>query len=414
VNPTADTLIVGAGIVGLTTALELNRRHPSARILVLEKEDRLGRHASGRNSGVLHSGIYYPPGTVKARVCAQGAARMRAFAAEHGIACRRDGKVIIATREDDLPGIDRLMANARAAGVRAERLDEAGVKAIEPHATPHRAGIHCPDTAVIDSQAVLETLRTLLVSRGVEIRFSHAVTEIDPSAKTVAAGAARFGYGFLINCAGAHADTLARAFGLARDLALVPFKGLYYRLRPERASLVRGSIYPVPDPLLPFLGVHLTRGISGDVYVGPTAIPALGRENYGLLAGLEWGEGWEVLRRTAGLYWRDDQNFRRLVHAEVCKYAKPFFLAEARRLVGELTSRDMIPSSKVGIRPQLVNLRTHKLEMDYVIERTADSLHVLNAISPAFTASFAFAEWLADIAEGRPSRCDARAAKSGL
>jgi L-2-hydroxyglutarate oxidase LhgO len=402
VSQTADTLIVGAGIVGLTTAFELNRRHPSARILILEKEDRPGRHASGRNSGVLHSGIYYPPDTVKSRVCSQGAARMRAFAAEHGIPCRRDGKVIIATRDQDLPGIDRLLANARAAGVRAERLDEAGVRAIEPHATPHRAGILCPDTAVIDSLAVLEVLRNLLVSRGVEIRFAHAVSAIDPSARTVSAGATRFGYGFLINCAGAHADTLARAHGLARDLALVPFKGLYYRVRPERASLVRGSIYPVPDPLLPFLGVHLTRAISGDVYVGPTAIPALGRENYGLLAGIEWGESWEVLRRTAGLYWRNDQNFRRLVHAEVGKYVKPLFVAEARRLVGELTSRDMIPSPKVGIRPQLVNLRTHRLEMDYVIERTPDSLHVLNAISPAFTASFAFAERLVDIAEGRP------------
>jgi len=402
VNPTADYLIVGAGIVGLTTAFELNRRHPSARILVLEKEDRPGRHASGRNSGVLHCGIYYAPGTLKARVCSQGAARMRAFAAEHGVPCRQDGKVILATREEDLPGIDRLLANARAGGVRAERLDEAGVRAIEPHATPHRAGIHCPDTAVIDSRAVLDALRNLLASRGVEIRFSHPVTRADPCAKAVSSGTTRFGYGFLINCAGAHADTLARAHGLARDLALVPFKGLYYRVRPARASLVRGSIYPVPDPFLPFLGVHLTRVISGDVYAGPTAIPALGRENYGWLAGLKWGESWEVLRRTAGLYWRDDQDFRRLVHAEVCKYVKPFFVAAARRLVGELTSRDMISSPKVGIRPQLVNLRTHRLEMDYVIERTADSLHVLNSVSPAFTASFAFAERLADIAEDRP------------
>jgi L-2-hydroxyglutarate oxidase LhgO len=398
---TPDWLIVGAGIVGLTTALELGRRHPAARILVLEKEDRLGRHASGRNSGVLHCGIFYAPGTLKARVCAEGAARMRAFAAEHGIPCRRDGKVIVATRDQDLPGIDRLLANAAAAGVRAERLDEARVRALEPHATPHRAGIHCPDTAVIDAGAVLERLRALLAARGVEVRFASAVKAIDPAARTVRTGSETQAFGFLVNCAGAHADTLAHACGLARDLALVPFKGIYHRLRPGRETLVRGSIYPVPDPVLPFLGVHLTRAISGEVYAGPTAIPALGRENYGALAGASLGESWEVLRRIAALYARDDHGFRRLVHAEVGRTFKPWFLAAARRLVREIESRDLVPSHKVGIRAQLVNLRTRRLEMDYVIERTEHSLHVLNAISPAFTTSLAFAERLADVAEGR-------------
>lgn len=391
-----DFAIVGAGIVGLAVAFELKKRHPGASIVVLEKEAALGKHASGRNSGVLHSGIYYGPDTLKARVCSRGAARMMDFAEEQGIPYRRSGKVIIATGEQDLPTVERLLQNARDNGIRAEKLDEKGIKDIEPRANPYRAGIYSPDTAVIDSRAVLEKLHALLVRSGVCFVLDQVITDVAEKERQLFTSTGKYSYGYVFNCAGANADRIARKFGLGRDYTLVPFKGLYYTLRPERAHLVRSNIYPVPDISLPFLGVHLTRVISDEVYAGPTAIPALGRENYGVFRGIRPGEGIRIGWQLARLYLRNQNNFRHLVHSEMERYRKANFLEAVRRLVPDIRADDLVPSKKVGIRPQLVNLRTRKLEMDFVVESAPSSLHVLNAISPAFTSSFAFAEMLVD------------------
>ncbi|MEO5340294.1 MAG: L-2-hydroxyglutarate oxidase [Magnetococcus sp. MYC-9] len=391
-----DYLIVGGGIVGLTVARELRHRYPAASITVLEKESALGKHASGRNSGVLHSGIYYDSATLKAKVCAEGARRMKHFAEEHGILCQHTGKVIVATSDQDLPVLERLLQNAQENGIRAERLDEQGIRQIEPHAAVYQQGIHCPDTAVIDSKAVLAKLHGWLLAAGVGLFFNSPVTAIDVAARTVVSGADSFHYGYLFNCAGAFADLVAKQFGLGMDYTLVPFKGIYHTLSPERAHRVRANIYPVPDIKQPFLGVHLTRVASGEVYAGPTAIPALGRENYGILQGALFGESLRIGREICRMYWADQQNFRNLVHAELGKYRKATFLAAVRKLMPDLTDRDLVASDKVGIRPQLINRREKRLEMDYVIERSAHSLHVLNAISPAFTSSLAFAEWIVD------------------
>lgn len=391
-----DYLVVGGGIIGLTVARELRKRYPAASIALLEKEATLGKHASGRNSGVLHSGIYYDSCTLKAKVCAEGARRMKAFAAEHGINCQHSGKVIVATSPQDLPVIDRLIRNAQESGIRVERLDEEGIRRIEPHAGVYQQGIHCPDTAVIDSNAVILKLHELLTAAGVKIFFHAPVVSIDVAARKVITPAGEFSYGYLFNCAGASADKVARHYGLGLDYTLVPFKGIYFKLRLERAYLVNANIYPVPDINQPFLGVHLTRVASGEVYAGPTAIPALGRENYGILQGAQLGESLRVGFEISRMYLANHQNFRQLVHTELGKYRKKNFFAAVRKLMPELTCDDLVPSDKVGIRPQLINVREKKLEMDYVIERSADSLHVLNAISPAFTSSLAFAEWLVD------------------
>lgn len=391
-----DFVIIGAGIVGLATAFELKKRYPPATIAILEKEPALGRHASGRNSGVLHSGIYYGADTLKAKVCSKGAARMMQFAEEHRIPCRRSGKVIIATGEQDLPTVQRLLKNARDNGIRAEQLDEKGIKEIEPYANPHRTGIYSPDTAAIDSRAVLEKLREILAKTGVQFAFNEAVTAVAEKERCLSTSTGKYSYGHAFNCAGANADRIARKFGLGCDYALLPFKGLYYTLRPERAHLVRSNIYPVPDISLPFLGVHLTRIISDDVYAGPTAIPALGRENYGMLSGIRPGEGMKVGWQLGRLYIRNQSNFRHLVHSEIRRYRKAHFVEAVRRLVPDIRADDLVPSKKVGIRPQLINLRTQKLEMDFVIETTPSSVHVLNAISPAFTSAFAFSELLVD------------------
>ena len=391
-----DYLIVGGGVVGLTVARELRKRNPAASIALLEKEVALGKHASGRNSGVLHSGIYYDSNTLKAKVCAEGARRMKAFAAEHGINCQHSGKVIVATSPQDLPVIERLLKNARENGIRAERLDEQGIRQIEPHAGVYQQGIHCPDTAVIDSKAVLSKLQELLVASGVKIFTQAPVLSINVAARKIITPVGEFSYGYLFNCAGASADKVAKHYGLGLDYTLVPFKGIYCKLRPERAHLVHANIYPVPDINQPFLGVHLTRVASGEVYAGPTAIPALGRENYGILQGAQVGESLQIGLEVAKMYLANHQNFRQLVHTELGKYRKKNFFAAVRKLMPELTYDDLVHSDKVGIRPQLINVRKKRLEMDYVIEKSPDSLHVLNAISPAFTSSLAFAEWIVD------------------
>lgn len=393
---TFDFIVIGAGIVGLATAHELRHRFPTARIAVLEKEKMPGVHASGRNSGVLHSGIYYGSGTLKAKVCAEGAARMRSFAEEHGILYRRSGKVIIATSEQDVATLQQLLKNAQDNHVQVELLDEQGVREVEPHARAHRMGIYSPNTGVIDSKAVVEKLCEILKSRDVQFYFDNEALRLIPHEKAIQTRAGRLSYGYLFNCAGAHADTIAKKYGLAEQYALVPFKGLYYKLAPDRNWLVNSNIYPVPDIALPFLGVHFTRVISGEAYVGPTAIPALGRENYGVLKGIRLGEGLQVLQQLISLYAGNQNNFRLLVQEEIKKYFKSSFMVAARKLVPEVSESDLLPSSKVGIRPQLVNLRERKLEMDFVVEQTEDSLHVLNAISPAFTSAFAFAEMLVD------------------
>lgn len=391
-----DFIIAGAGIVGLTTAYEILSRAPSARVAVVEKEDAPGRHASGRNSGVLHCGLYYGSDTLKAQVCAIGGRAMKDFADAHGIPWKNNGKVLVATDPDQLPAVERLMQNAADNAIRAERIDNQTLLELEPAAPPDAvAAIHCPDTSVIDAKAVLETLRRLLAERGVRFYFQRRV--LGPAADgalQTTSGPIRGG--FLFNCCGAYADVLAKACNFARQYELVPFKGIYWKLSPQKNHLVRGNIYPVPDPAMPFLGVHFTRGLSGEVYVGPTAIPALGRENYGLVSGAKWGEAATILARLARLYLADHNNFRLLAHTEIRKYSKQFFHQCAKRLFPGLEMDDLVPTTKAGIRPQLVSVAAKRLEMDYILEGDRNSLHVLNAISPAFTGSFAFARMIVD------------------
>lgn len=394
-----DFLIVGAGIVGLAVAKELSERFPAKKIALLEKEDRMGMHASGRNSGVLHSGIYYPKDSIKATVCSDGARRMAQFAQEHQIRCDKVGKVIIATREQDLTTIEMLLKNAANNNINAQLLNENEIKEIEPYASPYQQGIFTPDTACIDSQQVLNKMKEILLSRGVDFHFGQKVIGVNQSIHTVKTQRDQFHFGYLFNCAGAGTDKIAKMFGLAKEYSLLPFKGIYFKLNKEKNHLVRANIYPVPDLNLPFLGVHLTRVISGEVYVGPTAIPAFGRENYGLLKGISC-EAPRIVKDIMLLYAANQQHFRNLMHTEIKKYQKSNFTCAAKKLVSTINANDLVKSSKVGIRPQLINIKKRKIEMDYVIEQSSNSIHVLNAISPAFTSAFSFAELLVNRMKG--------------
>ncbi len=390
---TAEIVICGAGIVGLTLARELLRRGHSD-ILILDKEPEPGRHASGRNSGVLHAGIYYAPGSLRARSCLEGNRRMQEYCREHGLPLVNNGKVIVARDESELPGLRTLFERAQQNGADVALIDERQLAEIEPLARTAGQALLSRLTSVVDPKAVLACLRRELADSGKVSFLFMARFQGRPGPRLVQTTAGRVGYGSFVNAAGAHADTVAQAFGLGRHYRLVPFKGVYRKLQGPRADLVRGSIYPVPDPRNPFLGVHFTRGVHGGVYLGPTAIPAFGRENYGLLSGID-AEAPAILWRDAVLFVKNPK-FRSVALEEPRKYFARRFYQDARKLVRELEPADLAPTAKAGIRPQLIDLRTHELVMDFILEKDQESLHVLNSISPAFTSSLAFAVMLAD------------------
>jgi L-2-hydroxyglutarate oxidase len=380
----ADVLIVGGGVIGLTLARELVAQG-RAGVVVLEKEPELGRHASGRNSGVLHAGIYYAPDTLKARSCLSGNRLMRAYCKEKGLPLVEAGKVIVARSEAEQPALEELHRRAVANGARVELVDEKQLAEIEPAARSAGRALFSHDTAVVDPRAVLAQLRADLDSTGRAriVTSREFVGLAAPGTAMTTAGPIR--YERFVNAAGAHCDRVARHFGIGREYRLIPFKGLYRKLRHGAAFEVRGNIYPVPDIRNPFLGVHFTRSARGDVYVGPTAIPAFGRENYGVLGGLD-AEAFALLGRDATLFFKNPK-FRAVALTEPRKYVPRCFNKDAARLVKQFRSADFGRADKVGIRPQLVDWRTKELVMDFLVEARDESLHVLNPVSPAFTSS---------------------------
>ncbi len=398
-NDSADILIVGAGIVGITIARELVARGAEG-VVLLEKEDELGRHASGRNSGVLHAGIYYAPDSLKARSCLAGNLLMRAYCKEKGLPLLETGKVIVARSEAELPALEELHRRATANGARVEMVDEARLAELEPSARTAGKALFSLQTAIVDPKAVLASLRAELEGTGkVRILTGRELTGVRGS-RVAVTPQGEITFRRLVNAAGAHCDQVARMFGLARDLRLIPFKGIYRKLRRGRTFVVNGNIYPVPDVRNPFLGVHFTRSVHGDVYLGPTAIPALGRENYGLLAGVD-ADAPSILLQDAVLFLRNPR-FREVALTEPRKYFPGAFDRDAARLVKRYDPSDFEAAQKVGIRPQLVDWRTKQLVMDFLVEASGDTVHVLNPISPAFTSSMEIARRLVDQHFARP------------
>ncbi|MFE2077627.1 L-2-hydroxyglutarate oxidase [Streptomyces misionensis] len=376
-----DVLVVGGGIVGLSTAYAISRVAPGTRVTVLEKEPGPARHQTGRNSGVVHSGIYYRPGSLKARYAVRGAAEMVKFCAEYGIDHAVTGKLIVATERAELPRLHALVQRGRENGIPVRELGPAQITEYEPEVRG-LAAIHVGTTGVCDFTAVA---RRLAEASGAEIRYGARVVRVDRRpergvAVRTAAGDIVRGR-VLVNCAGLHCDELARLTGDDPGVRIVPFRGEYYEL--ARPELVRGLVYPVPDPAFPFLGVHLTRGVDGVVHIGPNAVPALAREGYGWgvvrpreLAGtLAWPGSWALARR----HWRYGAGeLRRSV-------SKGAFLEAVRRLLPAVRAEDLV-RAPAGVRAQAV-LRDGALVDDFLIKEGARAVHVLNAPSPAATAS---------------------------
>lgn len=388
-----DLAIVGGGIVGLASARAIQHRHPALRIVLLEKEVDVARHQTGNNSGVIHSGIYYKPDSLKARLCVGGAQRMYDFCAEHGIPHRRCGKVIVATLDDELPRLDELLRRALANGVPGvERIDAARLRKIEPHCTGI-AALWSPNTGIADYKGVCQRLKQQLITAGGEVRTCARVESIAEGERnlTLRTTAGDVPARHMLNCGGLRSDDIARMLGLASDIQIVPFRGEYYFIKPERRGLVNGLIYPVPDPSFPFLGVHFTITVHGDVEAGPNAVLAFAREGY-KMSDVNIGElartlnfpGFQSLARK---WWRTGS------YEYYRSFNKAEFVRSLQKLIPEIRSEDIVRSG-AGVRAQAVGIDGALVD-DFKFLESAHSLHVLNAPSPAATAAFSIGDEIA-------------------
>jgi L-2-hydroxyglutarate oxidase len=393
-----DFLIIGAGIVGIAIAKELKTRYPDQHVMVLEKEPKPGLHSSGRNSGVLHSGIYYPPNSLKAQVCSQGSREMAAYCQDRGLPFNRIGKVLLPVNPEDGSQLDLLQERAKANGVVTERLDRKALKELEPEAESATGeALWVPSTAVGDSVAVMKSVIGDIHALGIELLTDALIVDVDSEARLVTLQDGRkIAYGHAINSAGLHADSVAHKFDVGRRYTLLPFKGLYWKLSPDSGLDIRHLIYPVPDLRVPFLGVHTTTTTNGSIYLGPTAVPAFGRENYRGTKNItlrDFGCITSLLIQQT-LAGRD--GFRRLAWQEGRRYFKPWFADAARAILPRLKNEHLLPCDKVGIRAQMFDRQEGKLVTDFLVERGSSSTHVLNAISPAWTSAFPFARFVID------------------
>ena len=391
---TCDFLIVGAGVIGVSIAREIKRRY-GATVVVLEKEATAALHASGRNSGVLHAGVYYKAGTLKARLCVEGNRRLRAYCQEKAILLNDHGKVIVARTEAELPALRELHARSQANGVRASLLDPQALKEVEPCAKTVQQALYVKDTAVVNPQHVMAAMVADAEREGVQFRFGCAWQGREGET-TVRTTRGAVSYGHLVNCGGLFADRLAQAYGVGQHFRILPFRGQFFRLRPESKLQVRGNIYPVPDLRNPFLGVHFTRRPEGDVTIGPSALPLLGREQYQGMTGATFGDSLTMLSYLIRLLGRNRDHFRSIAWTELVKLTRTGFFREAEALGVGFEKTDLLPGKEPGIRAQLIDIRTAELVSDFVIESGPRSTHVLNAVSPAFTASLPFAEHVVD------------------
>ena len=393
----ADIAIIGGGIVGLATALALTETVPPPRLVILDKEPRIGSHQTGHNSGVIHSGAYYKPGSLKARLCVEGGRLMKQFCDTHGIGWEGCGKVIVATDEREVPRLQTIHERGTANGLKGlTLLSGAEVSEYEPHCRAVRA-LLVPETGIVDYSQVAEKMAGLVRAHGALIATGAEVTAIrrSPDGLTLKTPKAAVQARYLINCAGLYSDRVAELMGIRPEVRIIPFRGEYYMLRRDRRSLVRNLIYPVPDPEFPFLGVHFTRTLHGDIEAGPNAVLAFAREGYrlgtirvGELAGtLAYAGFWNMARR----YWR-------MGSYELYRSAsKAAFVRSLQKLVPEIRATD-IERGGAGVRAQAVS-PDGSLVDDFKISVTEGAVHVVNAPSPAATASLAIGRHIAGLAQ---------------
>jgi L-2-hydroxyglutarate oxidase LhgO len=390
-----DYLVIGAGIIGLSVARELRNRFPGAEIAVLEKEADVAFHSSGRNSGVLHAGFYYTADTLKARFTRDGNRQMRDYCHANGLQINETKKVVVARDEKELPALFELEKRGRTNGVEVSIIDEKELAEIDPNIKSFQHALFSLSTATVDPVEVTRAIRNELRGKGVNFYYDESyASRIDGNRIKTAKGSI-FNSDRLINAAGLYADRVARDFGFSGRYTIIPFKGIYLKYTGNN-NPVKTNVYPVPDLKNPFLGVHYTVTVDGHVKIGPTSVPAFWRENYEGLSRFRPTEMASILGWEAKLFLRNSFGFRSLAIEEVRKYNRRYFTSLAASMVRELDAGGFNQWGRPGIRAQLLDVTTDELVMDFVIEGDGASVHVLNAVSPAFTCAFPFAKHVVD------------------
>jgi L-2-hydroxyglutarate oxidase LhgO len=388
-----DFIIIGSGIIGLTIAHAVKNRQSDARILILDKEPGEARHASGRNSGVLHAGFYYTSDSLKAKFTVEGSLAMKAYVKARGLGLNQCGKLVVAQNEHELGQLDELLRRGQRNGSNVRLIDEDRASDIDPNVKTFKRALYSPDTASIDPKEVCAALKEDLLKTGVE--FSYNTKYLSRSGNIVQTSQGDFEAKKIINCAGLYADRVARDFGFGTKYTMIPFKGLYLKYTKNKTD-INMNIYPVPNLKNPFLGVHFTKTVTGDIEIGPTAIPAFWRENYDSKHAFSLSEMAEVLFFESQLYLTDAFHFRSLAHEEIRKYNKKYFISLAQAMVKHIDPKGFTEYTRPGIRAQLLDKQTLNLVQDFVIEGDHKSVHVLNAVSPAFTCAFPFSQYVVD------------------
>lgn len=387
-----DVLIIGAGVVGLSTGIALLQSRPSLKVIVADKEKDIGLHASGRNSGVIHAGFYYSPDSLKAKFCRDGNFELRKLAKKYGIPVKDVGKVVVARNEDEDSRLDTLFERGIANGVELEIHPEEKLVEFEPLAITHNRFMWSPNTGISDSIAIVKAMRDEFLSLGGEIHFDSKVN-LTESNDEIYDSSNQFTFKHVVNAAGAQADRISRSVGVGTDYAMLPFMGVY-RATSEKNIPLRRLVYPVPHPINPFLGVHFTLTIEGKVKIGPTAIPIAGREQYSSTEGWSSSDITQALKGMKSLISGDSHDLGAILKSEWPKMIQKLLIKE---------SSDLVPSAKrvrnwhrnpPGIRAQLVHLPTGKLEQDFIVTAKANSTHVLNAVSPGWTSSMPFGRFI--------------------
>jgi L-2-hydroxyglutarate oxidase LhgO len=390
---TCDFLVIGGGVIGLSIARELRKRRSDARVLLIEKEPSCGAHASGRNSGVLHAGFYYSPDSLKAKFTRLGNERLTTYCEEKQIPLNKCGKLVVAKDAADLPSLDELLRRGQANGIELQAITETEAKSIEPRVKTYQRALFSPRTSTVSPLHVVNAMQQDALDEGIRIQCNTAYRRRDDTRVYTDRDSIEAGY--VVNAAGLYADKIAMDYGFSEKYRILPFKGLYL-YSDEPPGAIRTNIYPVPDLRNPFLGVHFTITADGKAKIGPTAIPAMWRENYEGFGNFNFGELVEVASRGLGLLTGAGFDFRRLAMEEITKYSRSKMVALASVLAEGVAERNYHKWGRPGIRAQLLDITKKKLEMDFVLEGDNRSMHVLNAVSPAFTCSLPFASHVCD------------------
>ncbi|MDF2722844.1 MAG: fad dependent oxidoreductase [Paenibacillus sp.] len=395
-----DYLIAGAGIIGLTIARELKHRYPDAKIAIIEKEADVAKHSSGRNSGVLHAGFYYTADSMKAKFTRDGNAAMKQYCEQNGLKINYCGKLVVATDEAEVKGLEELKRRAEKNGVELNWVTQEEMARIDPNVRSFQKALYSPNTASVDPVEVCQHMKSEVTGKGVDLFFEMGY--VRRSGNTIVTSKKEFTCDYFINAAGLYADKIAHDYSFGQKYTIIPFKGIYLKYAKNKTD-VQTNIYPVPDLKNPFLGVHFTKTVDGSIKIGPTAIPAFWRENYKGMQRFKLSEFLQIIYYEAKLFLTNSFNFRKLAFEEIKKYSKTNFIGLSLKMIKELDRNGFGSFLQPGIRAQLLNKQTLELVQDFVLEGDSQSMHVLNAVSPAFTCSLPFAKHVVDQIEEKRS-----------